>query len=94
MIGKGHRDRYLVPPFFTTGMVWWLHTRGVEAWGVYPKQSDAFRDKGSKRAVRKLSVFGNDYDTIDGAGVRDYIHVFDLAKGHVKAIERKLRKRC
>lgn len=34
-----------------------------------------------------LSVFGNDYDTIDGTGVRDYIHVVDLAKGHVKAIE-------
>ena len=34
-----------------------------------------------------LSVFGNDYDTHDGTGVRDYIHVVDLAKGHVKAIE-------
>lgn len=36
----------------------------------------------------KLSVFGNDYDTHDGTGVRDYIHVVDLAKGHVKAIEK------
>ena len=35
----------------------------------------------------KLSVFGNDYDTVDGTGVRDYIHVVDLAKGHVKALE-------
>lgn len=34
-----------------------------------------------------LGVFGNDYDTPDGTGVRDYIHVVDLAKGHVKAIE-------
>ena len=34
-----------------------------------------------------LSVFGNDYDTSDGTGVRDYIHVVDLARGHVKAIE-------
>lgn len=34
----------------------------------------------------KLSVFGNDYDTPDGTGVRDYIHVVDLAKGHVAAI--------
>ena len=34
----------------------------------------------------KLSVFGNDYDTHDGTGVRDYIHVVDLAKGHVAAI--------
>lgn len=35
-----------------------------------------------------LSVFGNDYDTPDGTGVRDYIHVVDLAKGHVLAIEK------
>ena len=38
-----------------------------------------------------LGVFGNDYDTPDGTGVRDYIHVVDLAAGHVKAIE-KLRE--
>lgn len=38
-----------------------------------------------------LGVFGNDYDTPDGTGVRDYIHVVDLAKGHVKAL-RKLEK--
>ena len=35
-----------------------------------------------------LNVFGNDYDTPDGTGVRDYIHVVDLAKGHVKALEK------
>lgn len=34
-----------------------------------------------------LSIFGDDYDTIDGTGVRDYIHVVDLAIGHIKAIE-------
>ncbi len=34
-----------------------------------------------------LSVFGNDYPTLDGTGVRDYIHVMDLAEGHVKALE-------
>jgi UDP-glucose 4-epimerase len=41
-------------------------------------------------AVGKLdhvNVFGNDYDTIDGTGVRDYIHVVDLAKGHVAALD-------
>ena len=37
--------------------------------------------------LEKLHVFGNDYDTPDGTGVRDYIHVVDLAIGHVKAIE-------
>ena len=39
-----------------------------------------------KRA--ELSVFGNDYDTVDGTGVRDYIHVVDLALGHIKALEK------
>ncbi|MBR4444357.1 MAG: UDP-glucose 4-epimerase GalE [Solobacterium sp.] len=37
--------------------------------------------------LEKVHVFGNDYDTPDGTGVRDYIHVVDLARGHVKAIE-------
>ena len=36
----------------------------------------------------KLQVFGGDYHTIDGTGVRDYIHVVDLARGHVKALEK------
>lgn len=36
----------------------------------------------------QLSIFGNDYDTLDGTGVRDYIHVVDLAKGHVAAINK------
>jgi UDP-glucose 4-epimerase len=44
--------------------------------------------KVAARQLKKLSVFGNDYDTIDGTGVRDYIHVVVLAKGHVKAIEK------
>jgi len=35
----------------------------------------------------QLHIFGNDYDTPDGTGVRDYIHVVDLAKGHVAALE-------
>ena len=38
--------------------------------------------------LKELGVFGNDYDTHDGTGVRDYIHVVDLATGHVKAIEK------
>lgn len=41
--------------------------------------------------LKELSVFGNDYNTPDGTGVRDYIHVVDLAKGHVKALD-KLEK--
>ncbi|KAG5266048.1 hypothetical protein AALO_G00249230 [Alosa alosa] len=42
---------------------------------------------------KQLNVFGNDYNTIDGTGVRDYIHVVDLAKGHIAAL-RKLEESC
>lgn len=38
--------------------------------------------------LKSLGVFGNDYDTPDGTGVRDFIHVMDLAKGHVKALKK------
>lgn len=41
--------------------------------------------------LKQLNVYGNDYNTVDGTGVRDYIHVVDLAKGHIKALE-KLEK--
>lgn len=46
--------------------------------------------KVATKKLEVLSVFGNDYDTHDGTGVRDYIHVVDLAKGHIKAIEKVL----
>jgi UDP-glucose 4-epimerase len=43
--------------------------------------------------LKELGVFGNDYDTVDGTGVRDYIHVVDLADGHVKALD-KIKENC
>ena len=43
--------------------------------------------------LQDLSVFGNDYDTHDGTGVRDYIHVVDLAKGHVLALKHNLENK-
>jgi len=43
--------------------------------------------------LKQVNVFGNDYPTIDGTGVRDYIHVVDLAKGHIKALD-KLKSNC
>lgn len=48
--------------------------------------------KVAKKELPYLNVFGNDYDTKDGTGVRDYIHVTDLAKGHIKAIEKVLKE--
>lgn len=48
--------------------------------------------KVATKELECLSVFGNDYNTKDGTGVRDYIHVVDLAKGHIKAIEKVLKE--
>lgn len=35
-----------------------------------------------------LKVYGSDYNTVDGSGVRDYIHIVDLAQGHIKALDK------
>lgn len=48
--------------------------------------------KVANKELKELSIFGNDYDTKDGTGVRDYIHVVDLSKGHIKAIEKILKE--
>ena len=40
----------------------------------------------------KLTIFGHDYDTPDGTGIRDYIHVMDIAEGHVSAVKAMLRQ--
>lgn len=42
----------------------------------------------AKGKIKKLKVFGNNYPTVDGTGVRDYVHVVDLAEGHVAAVEK------
>lgn len=43
--------------------------------------------KVASREINEIQIFGNDWDTPDGTGIRDYIHVLDLAEGHVKALE-------
>lgn len=61
----------------------WLSLSGVVAL--------KFRTSGSERAgiikLEKLHIFGNDYDTLDGTCIRDYIHVVHLARGHVNALK-------
>lgn len=49
--------------------------------------------KVATKELDKLNVFGNDYDTKDGTGVRDYIHVYDLAVGHIKALEKLIKEK-
>lgn len=53
-----------------------------------PNNLMPYIQKVAKGELKELSVFGNDYNTKDGTGVRDYIHVVDLAEGHTKALEK------
>ncbi len=53
-----------------------------------PNNLMPFIVKVANKDLECLSIFGNDYETPDGTGVRDYIHVVDLALGHIKAIEK------
>jgi len=59
-----------------------------EAPGGIPNNLFPFMAQVAVGTLRELSVFGNDYPTRDGTGVRDYIHVVDLALGHLKALEK------
>lgn len=57
-----------------------------------PNNLMPFIVKVATKELECLNIFGNDYDTKDGTGVRDYIHVVDLAKGHIKALEKILKE--
>ncbi len=60
---------------------------GEEPNGI-PNNLMPYITKVAKKVLPKLNVFGDDYDTPDGSCIRDYIHVVDLAKGHLKALEK------
>ena len=79
-------DIYILRYFNPVG----AHERGLigeEPQGI-PNNLMPYVARVAAGILPELSVFGNDYDTPDGTGVRDYIHVVDLAKGHVKALEK------
>ena len=66
------------------------HESGLigEAPNGSPNNLMPYITKVAKGAIEKLRIFGNDYPTIDGTGVRDYIHVVDLAEGHLAALNK------
>lgn len=87
-------DTSIANPNFSVSLLRYFNPVGAHESGLIGEDPNGilnnlmpFVSKVAKGQLPKLSVFGNDYDTIDGTGVRDYIHVVDLAKGHVKAIE-------
>ena len=87
-------DSSIANPSFAVSLLRYFNPVGAHESGLIgedpngiPNNLMPFVTKVAKGQLEKLNVFGNDYDTSDGTGVRDYIHVVDLAKGHVKAIE-------
>lgn len=81
-------------PNFTVSLLRYFNPVGAHKSGEIvedpngiPNNLMPFVTKVAKGELPKLNVFGNDYDTIDGTGVRDYIHVVDLVQGHVAAIQ-------
>ncbi len=88
-------DTVKVNPEFGVSLLRYFNPVGAHESGLIgelpngiPNNLMPFITQVAKGKREKLSVFGNDYDTVDGTGVRDYIHVVDLAKGHVAAIEK------
>jgi len=88
------RDLTVADPEWSVVLLRYFNPVGAHASGLIGEHPNGIPNNLmpfiSQTAIGKrhhLSVFGNDYDTHDGTGVRDYIHVVDLAKGHVKAVE-------
>ncbi len=83
-------------PFFKATILRYFNPIGAHKSGLIgenpkglPNNLMPYLTKVAKGKLPVLSVFGNDYDTKDGTGVRDYIHVVDLAKGHILALEKQ-----
>lgn len=94
MIERILEDLYASDNFFKIAILRYFNPVGAHESGTIGEDPNGIPNNLmpfiSQVAVGKrefLSVFGSDYDTHDGTGVRDYIHVMDLAQGHVKAID-------
>jgi UDP-glucose 4-epimerase len=97
MIEEILRDLHRADPSWNIALLRYFNPVGAhrtgcigEAPGGIPNNLFPYLSQVAVGKLPELSVFGNDYPTRDGTGVRDYIHVVDLALGHLKALE-KLR---
>jgi len=94
IIEKLLRDLFFVDDSWHIGILRYFNPVGAHKSGLIgedpsgiPNNLMPFITQVAVGKLSKLEIFGNDYNTIDGTGVRDYIHVVDLAKGHLKALE-------
>ncbi|MET0267764.1 MAG: UDP-glucose 4-epimerase GalE [Duganella sp.] len=89
------RDLVLADPAWQVALLRYFNPVGAHESGLIgedprgiPNNLLPFIAQVAEGRRERLSVFGNDYPTVDGTGMRDYIHVVDLAVGHVRALER------
>ncbi len=89
------KDIYAADPEWTVVLLRYFNPVGAHESGLIgedpkgiPNNLTPYVAKVAIGALKEVGVFGNDYPTPDGTGVRDYIHVVDLAKGHVAALEK------
>ncbi|MEK5208040.1 UDP-glucose 4-epimerase GalE [Psychrobacillus sp. FSL H8-0510] len=83
-----------VNPAFSVSVLRYFNPIGAHESGIIgelpngiPNNLMPYLTQVAKGKLKKLRIFGSDYPTVDGTGVRDYIHVMDLAEGHVAALE-------
>ena len=95
MIERILEDVYTSDNSWSIGILRYFNPIGAHKSGLIGEEPNGIPNnlmpyilKVAKGELPVLSVFGNDYDTPDGTGVRDYIHVVDLAKAHLKAVEK------
>lgn len=98
MIENILRDLYISDNNWSIALLRYFNPIGAHSSGLIgedpqgiPNNLMPYIVKVANKELKELSIFGNDYDTPDGTGVRDYIHVVDLAKGHIKAIEKIIK---
>lgn len=95
MIEEILRDFHLSDPSWSIAILRYFNPTGAHSSGLMgedpngiPNNLTPYITQVAIGKLKELQVFGNDYPTKDGTGVRDYIHVVDLAEGHVKALEK------
>lgn len=98
MIERILADIVISEPKFTAIVLRYFNPIGAHSSGLIGEKPNGIPNnlmpyivRVANKELEILSVFGSDYDTHDGTGVRDYIHVVDLAKGHIKALEKAIK---
>ena len=99
MIEKILSDINIANPKFTVMILRYFNPIGAHKSGLIGEKPNGIPNnlmpyivRVANKELEILSVFGNDYDTHDGTGVRDYIHVVDLAKGHIAALNKAMKE--